>query len=105
VDILEELDEIVLKAELPGIALKDVDLQVKDDVLILRGERRFEQETKKENYHRVERAYGSFARSFQLPSIVDRDNIKAKLKDGVLEVKLPKTKKNEPRSITIESKK
>jgi HSP20 family protein len=105
VDILEERDEIVLKAELPGIALKDVDLQVKDDVLVLRGERRFEQETKKENYHRVERAYGTFARSFQLPSIVDRNNIKAKLKDGVLEVKLPKTKKNESRSITIESKK
>jgi HSP20 family protein len=105
VDILEEKDEIVLKAELPGVALEDVDLQIKDDVLILRGERRFEQETKKENYHRVERAYGTFARSFQLPSIVDRSNIKAKLKDGVLEVKLPKTQKRESRSIAIESKK
>lgn len=101
VDILEEKDEIILRAELPGIALEDVDLQIKDDVLVLRGERQFEQEAKKENYHRVERAYGAFSRSFKLPSIVDRDKIKAKLKDGILEVVLPKTRKIEPRSIPI----
>jgi HSP20 family protein len=104
VDILEEKDEIVLRAELPGISLEDVDLQMKDDVLVLRGERRFEQETKKENYHRVERAYGTFSRSFKLPGIVDREKIKAKLKDGVLEVKLPKTQGGS-RSIPIDSKK
>ena len=105
VDILEEKEEIILRAELPGIALEDVELQIKGDVLVLRGERRFEQETKRENYHRVERAYGTYSRSFKLPSIVDRDQIKAKLKDGILEVKLPKSQKNGPRSIPIETKK
>jgi len=104
VDILEKEDEIILKAELPGIALEDVDLQIRDDALILRGERHFDKETKKENYHRVERAYGSFSRSFTLPSIVDQSGIKAKLKDGILEVKLPKVPTVKPKAIPIEVK-
>ena len=104
VDILEKESEIILKAELPGIALEEVDLQIQDDVLMLRGERHFERETKKENYHRVERAYGTFSRSFKLTSIVDKSGIKAKLKDGVLEVKLPKIMETRTRPIPIESK-
>jgi HSP20 family protein len=92
VDILEKEDEIVLKAELPGVLLEDVDLQIKDDVLILKGERRFQKDTKKENYHRVERSYGIFSRSFTLPGIVDQAEISAKHKDGILEVKLPKAR-------------
>ena len=105
VDILEKEDEIILKAELPGIALENVDLQIRDDTLILRGERHFDKETKKENYHRVERAYGTFSRSFTLPSIVDQSSIKAKLRDGILEVKLPKVQMTKPKAIPIDVKK
>lgn len=104
VDILENEGEIVLKAELPGIALEDVDLQMQDDVLLLRGERYFDHETKKENYHRMERAHGVFSRSFKLPSSIDRTKIKAKLKDGILEVKLPKISKGQSSVIPIEPK-
>ncbi|HTN42493.1 MAG TPA: Hsp20/alpha crystallin family protein [Nitrospiria bacterium] len=105
VDILEKDDAIILKAELPGVRLDDVDLQIKDDVLILKGERHFEKETKKENYHRIERSYGTFSRSFTLPGIVDQSGISAKLKDGILEVKLPKARSTESKPIPIEIKK
>jgi HSP20 family protein len=105
VDILEKNDAIILKAELPGVRLEEVDLQIKDDVLILKGERQFEKETKKENYHRIERSYGTFSRSFTLPGIVDQSGISAKLKDGILEVKLPKARSMESKPIPIEIKK
>jgi HSP20 family protein len=105
VDILEKEDAIILKAELPGVLLVDVDLQIKDDVLVLKGERRFEKDAKKENYHRVERSYGIFSRSFTLPGIVDQTGISAKLKDGILEVKLPKARAIESKPIPIEIKK
>jgi len=105
VDILEKDDAIILKAELPGVRLEDVDLQIKDDVLILKGERQFEKETRKENYHRIERSYGTFSRSFTLPGIVDQSGISAKLKDGILEVKLPKARSMESKPIPIEIKK
>jgi len=105
VDILEKDDAILLKAELPGVRLEDVDLQIKDDVLILKGERQFEKETRKENYHRIERSYGTFSRSFTLPGIVDQTGISAKLKDGILEVKLPKARSMESKPIPIEIKK
>lgn len=102
VDILEKETEILLKAELPGVQLRDVDLQVKDDILTLKGERRFEKQAKKENYHRVERFYGVFSRSFTLPSTVDQAGIQAKFKDGILEVKIPKVRS---KPIPIEIKK
>ncbi|MBI3610250.1 MAG: Hsp20/alpha crystallin family protein [Nitrospirae bacterium] len=105
VDILEKEDEIILKAELPGIQLDDVELQIKDDVLALKGERRFEKEAKKENYYCIERSYGIFSRSFTLPGIVDQTGISAKLKDGILEVKLPKVRSSESKPIPIEIKK
>jgi HSP20 family protein len=104
VDILEKEREIILKAELPGLALEEVDLQIQDDILVMRGERHFDQETKKENYHRVERAYGAFSRSFKLTTIIDKSRIKAKLKDGILEVKLPKIVKLRSRPIPIAPK-
>lgn len=104
VDILEKDDEIILKAELPGILLDDVDLQVRDDILNLTGKRRFEKVAKKENYHRVERSYGVFSRSFTLPSSVDQNKIQAKLKDGILEVKIPKLRSID-QPIPIEVKK
>ncbi len=105
VDILEKEDAIILKAELPGVRLDDVDLQIKDDTLVLKGERRFEKDARKENYHRVERSYGTFSRSFTLPGTVDQSGISAKLKDGLLEVKLPKARSVESKPIPIEIKK
>ena len=90
VDILEMEDQIILKAELPGVALEEVELEIQDDLLMLRGERHFAKETKGEKYHRIERAYGSFSRSFRLPSTIDQSKIQAKLKDGILHVTLPK---------------
>ena len=102
VDIKEGDKEIALKAELPGMKKEDVHIDVNDGAITLRGERKFEKEDKKENYHRIERSYGSFHRSFTLPSTVDVENIKAKYKDGVLEVTLPKTEEAKPKSIPIE---
>ena len=101
VDIYEQDGNIVLKAELPGIDAKDVDIRLENNVLTLRGERKLEGEVKRESYHRVERAYGSFARSFTLPTVVDQGNIKAEYKDGVLKLVLPKREEAKPRQIQI----
>jgi HSP20 family protein len=101
VDIYEHEGNLVLKAELPGIDPKDVDVRVENNVLTLRGERKFESEVKREKYHRVERAYGSFSRSFTLPSVVDTDKIKAEYKDGVLRVTLPTREEAKPKQISI----
>jgi HSP20 family protein len=101
VDILEQNGNIVLKAELPGVDPKDVDIRVENNTLTLRGERRFDNETKRDNYHRVERSYGSFARSFSLPTVVDTEKIKAEYKDGVLNVTLPTKEEAKPKQITI----
>ena len=87
VDIFEQDGNIVLKAELPGVDPKDVDVRVENNVLTLRGERKLESEVQKDSYHRVERAYGSFSRSFTLPNAVDTEKIKADYRDGVLRVK------------------
>ena len=101
VDIYEHEGNIVLKAELPGIDSNDVDIRLENNVLTLRGERKVDHEVKQENYHRVERAYGSFSRSFTLPSIVDQEKIKAEYKDGVLELTLPKREEAKPKQISI----
>jgi HSP20 family protein len=101
VDIFENEGNLVLKAELPGIDLKDVDVRVENNVLTLRGERKFEAEVKREQYHRVERAYGTFSRSFTLPSVVDTEKIKAEFKDGVLRVTLPQREEAKPKQISI----
>jgi HSP20 family protein len=101
VDILEQEGNIVLKAELPGIDAKDVDIRIENSTLTLSGERKFDTEVKRENYHRVERAYGSFSRSFTLPAVVDTEKIKADYKDGVLRVTLPKKEEAKPKQITI----
>ncbi len=102
VDIYETEDDIVLKAELPGINKDDVTVEVKDNILILKGERRFEKDIKEENYHRMERAYGAFQRSFTLPNIVEKDKVKARYKDGVLEITLPKASESKPKQIKVE---
>lgn len=102
VDICEGDKEITLKAELPGMKKEDVHVEINDGVITLRGERKIEKEEKKENYHRIERSYGSFHRSFTLPATVDRDKIKAHYKDGILEVTLPITEEAKPKSIPVE---
>ena len=101
VDIYQQDGNIVLKAELPGLEPKDVDIRVEDNVLTLRGERKLDNEVKKENYHRIERTYGSFTRSFTLPNVVDTANIKAEYRDGVLHMTLPKREEAKPRQIQI----
>ncbi len=104
VDVMESEHEIVIKAELPGIELKDVEVLMKDNILTLRGERKFEKEEEKEDYHRIERAYGAFQRVFTLPASVEQDKVKAKMKDGILEIRLPKAKKELPKKVEIEVK-
>jgi HSP20 family protein len=101
VDIYETKDAIRVRAELPGLDKEAVHVEVKDGVLTLRGERKFEREVKEENYHRIERAYGTFHRSFTLPSSVDAEKVTARMKDGVLEVDLPKKEQAKPKQITI----
>jgi HSP20 family protein len=102
VDIYEDEKEIVLKAELPEVDPKDVDIKLEDGYLILKGERKFDKEVKKENFYRLERSYGSFKRQFNLPSYVDKDKVKASYKDGVLKIQLPK--KEEAKSTKVDIK-
>jgi len=101
VDIYEDRENIVVKAELPGIKKEDVSIEVKDNILTLSGERKHEKETKKENYHRIERSYGKFNRSFSLPDPVKVDKVKANYRDGVLEITLPKSEEAKPKAIPI----
>ena len=101
VDIFEQDGNIVLRAELPGIEAKDVDIRVENNMLSLRGERKFDSEVKREDCHRVERAYGTFSRSFTLPNVVDTEKIKADYKDGVLQVTLPQKEEAKPKQISI----
>jgi len=101
VDIRETDDALLVQAELPGIDKKDVHLEVKDGVLTLSGERSYEKDVKEENVHRIERAYGHFSRSFSLPSNVDAGKVNATMKDGVLEVRLPKRESAKPKAIAI----
>jgi HSP20 family protein len=90
VDIYETENELVLKADLPDINERDLDVRVENNMLTIRGERKFEQKVKEDNYLRIERTYGSFSRSFSLPNTVNNEAIKAEYKNGVLTVELPK---------------
>ncbi len=102
VDIFETNEAIVLKAELPGITAKDVSVEVKDNTLTLKGEKKFEKEVNEENYYRVERSYGSFQRAFTLPGTISQEKVKAKFKDGILEISLPKVEQARPKQIKVE---
>jgi HSP20 family protein len=104
VDIYETDNDVVIVAELPGIEEKDVDVQVRDNVLTIKGERKMEKSLKEESYHRVERTYGSFSRSFTLPTSVNQDKISATYTRGVLEIKMPKAEQAEPQQIKIQVK-
>jgi HSP20 family protein len=101
VDIYETENEVVLTAELPGMEEKDIQLKIEDNNLVLKGERKFEKETKEENYHRIERAYGSFYRSFTIPPAVDRGKITAEYENGILKVRMPKKAETKPKEIKI----
>jgi len=102
VDIYEDEERIVLRADLPGVAPEQLNVRVENNTLTLSGERRFEKDVKRESYHRVERQYGAFTRSFALPGTVDADRIQAEHHDGVLELTLPKREESRPKQIKID---
>ena len=100
-DLVETEDHFVLRADLPGLAEGDVNIEVEDNVLTVSGERKAEHETTKEGYHRVERAFGSFSRSLTLPEGVDAEAVTANFDRGVLEIRIPKPEQRKPRKISI----
>jgi len=101
VDIYETEGEIVLEAELPGMKREDFEVTIENNVITLKGERHFEKNEEGDNYHRVERAYGSFARSFSLPQSVSAENTSADFKNGILRVSLPKREEAKARKIEV----
>lgn len=104
VDIFETEDELVLKADVPQVELKDIDVRVENQTLTLSGERKFEKDDASKGYHRIERGYGQFTRSFTIPPTVDTEQVAADYHDGVLTVKLPKKAAAKPRQVKIEVK-
>ena len=100
-DIYETDNELVVTADLPGIDPKNIDVRVENNILSIRGERNFERNSEKENFHRIERIYGGFARAFTLSTAVDAEKIQARYKDGVLSVRLPKADQARPRKIEV----
>jgi|SRR2546428_3294778 len=102
VDVYEDSDAITLKVEVPEVDAKDVDIQVESNQLTIRGERKLEKAEDREGYHRIERTYGAFSRSFTLPSTVDAEHISAESRDGVLRVVLPKRAETKPRQIKVQ---
>ncbi len=103
VDIYEDEKKVVLKLEVPGIEEKDLDVRVENQSLTVRGERKFESEEKEENFHRIERRYGSFFRSFSLPTTVDTENVDAKYNAGVLRIELQKKAEAQPKQIKVKA--
>ena len=102
VDIFETANELVVKADLPEVKQEQIDIRVEDGTLTLRGERKFEAEKSEKGYHRIERSYGAFSRSFSLPDTIEAENVKASFKDGVLTITLPKKELAKPRQIKVE---
>ena len=104
VDIYETENELVLKADLPDVELKDIDVRVENQTLTISGERKFETNDSTKGYHRIERSYGTFVRSFSVPNSFDTETIAADFKNGVLSVALPKKEAAKPRQIKVEVK-
>jgi len=102
VDIYETADSIVIKAELPDVEQKDIEVRIEDNTLTIKGERKHDGEVKKENYHRIERYFGSFQRSFTLPSSIRQDNVSAICERGVLTITLPKKEETKPKQIKVD---
>ncbi|MBM4274293.1 MAG: Hsp20/alpha crystallin family protein [Deltaproteobacteria bacterium] len=103
IDVSETADQVVVMAEIPGIEVKDIDISLTGDMLTIKGEKKSEREEKKENYHLVERSYGSFSRSLKLPAAVDADKIEAKYDKGVLTIACPKKEEVKPKAIEIKT--
>ena len=101
VDIVEDDQQYLIKAELPGVKKDEIKVGVQDDVLTISGQRHYEKEEKNKKFHRIERAYGSFARSFTIPDDSDGEKVSAEFKDGILKVQLPKTEKVKPKQIEV----
>ena len=101
VDVYEDEHKIVLKLEVPGLKQEDLDIQIENNALTVKGERKFEKEEKEENFHRIERRYGSFFRSFSLPTTVDTENVEASYNAGVLKLELKKKASAQPRQIKV----
>jgi HSP20 family protein len=104
VDIYETENELVLKADLPDVDLKDIDVRVENQTLTISGERKFDTQESGKGYHRIERNYGSFVRSFTVPNTFDTENVGAEFKNGVLSVTLPKKEAAKPRQVKVEVK-
>jgi HSP20 family protein len=102
VDILETENELVLKADLPGVAMADIDIQMENGTLTVKGQRKFEKDEKNKGYHRMERSYGSFVRYFTLPDTVDPEKVKADYQAGVLTITLPKKEIAKPKAIKVQ---
>ena len=102
VDICETDDDMILKAELPGMKQEDIQIEIRENVLTLKGERKQENDLKEGQYHRVERSFGAFQRLFTLPNAIQPEKVKARYKDGVLEITMPKAEVVRPRHIDIE---
>jgi HSP20 family protein len=101
VDIYEDKDRLVLEADLPGMKREDFEISVENNVITLRGERKFEKKVEGDNYHRVERSYGSFTRSFTLPQTITAEGAAAEFENGILRVSLPKREETKARKIEI----
>ena len=104
VDIYEDADSLVVKAEVPDIDQKDIEVRIENNTLTIKGERKHEKEVKKENFHRVERFFGSFSRSFQLPPTVDQEKVSAVCDRGILTITLAKREETRPKQITVKVK-
>jgi HSP20 family protein len=104
VDIYEDGEAVVIKAELPDIDQKDIEVKIESNTLILRGERKHDATVKKENYHRIERYYGTFQRTFALPATIEQEKVKASCDRGVLTIRLPKKDETKPKQIKVEVK-
>ena len=101
VDIYETDEALIMKAELPGFSKDDISIEIKENTLVMKGERKRQDEVKEGNYHRTERVYGAFQRSFLLPTTVEHDKVKASYKDGILELHLPKAPAAQPKRIAV----
>ena len=101
VDIYETENELVIKADLPDVNEKDLDVRIENNILTVRGERKFDSQVPEDKYLRIERVYGSFSRSFSLPTTVDSESIRANYKNGVLTVELPKRAESKPKQVKV----
>lgn len=104
VDIYEDEGSVIIKAELPDVDQKDIEVKIENSTLVLRGERKLDQSVKKEHYQRIERYYGTFQRSFSLPATIDQDKVRANCERGVLTITLPKKEETKPKQINVEIK-